>query len=184
MRIRRLISLLVFLAASSGWSQSPTNGKVTANSYVNSYFKFSYTWPRSLQPYNTASLHLTQSPYANEFLLFSAMEGDEPYGIVVIAERLYAATPHSRALRDGADLLNCVVATFEPEQHVVIRSRKHFTSPSAVPFDELDYTEDGQPSSAVAAHIGKFLIVFKCNAKSEAELEAMNRSAARIRLVR
>jgi hypothetical protein len=184
MLIKRLILALLFVATSYGIAQSPNDGKVVGNSYENSYFKFSYLCPKILLPYDTESLHLPQSsPYANEFLLFSARQGDEPYGIVVVAERLNAVTPHSKGIRDGVDFLDRV-SKFNPEQHAVIVSRKHFTNEAGLVIDQLDYTENGAPSSAIAAQIGKFLIVFKCNAKSAADLAEMNRSAIALRLIK
>lgn len=126
------------------------------------------------------SLTLPQGPHANEYALFSARQGNEPYGVVVIAERLHVVTSRSNGLRDGAGFLDRV-AKFRPEQHVVILSRKHFTNASGIVVDVLDYTESGAPSSASAAQIGQFLIVFKCSAKSADELEEMDRSAAALK---
>jgi hypothetical protein len=182
MRTKHLALLLLLAATLPGLAQSPDDGKVVGNAYVNSYFKFSYAWPAMLKPYDTKSLHLPQSsPYANEFMLFSAKEGDEPFGIVVIAERLNAVTPHSRGIRDGADFLDRV-AKFKPEQQAVIVSRKHFTSAGGLTIDQLIYTEKGENSSATAVQIGGFLIVFKCNAKSPADLEEMNKSVVALHL--
>jgi hypothetical protein len=164
------------MVASIGIAQSPNDGKVTGNSYVNSYFKFSYAWPAMLKPYDTKSLNLPQSaPYANEFLLFSARQGDAPFGVLVIAERLNAITPHSRGFRDGADFLDWV-EKFKPEQNAVIVSRKHFTNTEGLTIDQLIYTTNGEYTSATTAQIGKFLIVFRCNAKSAVDLAEMNRS--------
>ena len=116
MQIRRLILAFLLMTASSGIAQSPNDGMVRGSSYENSYFKFSYVWPVILRPYDTASLHVPQSsPYANEFLLFSARQGDEPYGVVVLAVRLNTITPHSKGIRDGADFLDRV-ARFNPQQ--------------------------------------------------------------------
>jgi hypothetical protein len=184
MRTCHLILVFLLVAASSGIAQSPNDGKVAGSSYVNSYFKFSYAWPAILQPNDTTSLHLPQSsPYANEFLLFSARQGDEPYGIVILAEKLNAVTPRSKGIKNGADFLDRV-EKFNPEQHVVIVSRKHFTNAASLVFDQLDYTENGAPSSAIAVQIGTFLIVFQCNAKSAADLAEMNRSAIALQLVK
>lgn len=165
------------MAAFNGFAQSPNDGKITATSYENFYFKVSYTWPSILRPYPVDSLTLPQGPHANEYALFSARQGNEPYGVVVIAERLHVVTSRSNGLRDGAGFLDRV-AKFRPEQHVVILSRKHFTN---IVVDVLDYTESGAPSSASAAQIGQFLIVFKCIAKSADELEEMDRSAAALK---
>jgi len=96
---------------------------------------------------------------------------------------LNAVTPRSKGIKNGADFLDRV-EKFNPEQHVVIVSRKHFTNAASLVFDQLDYTENGAPSSAIAVQIGTFLIVFQCNAKSAADLAEMNRSAIALQLVK
>jgi hypothetical protein len=141
MRPRILASILSTLLIRELQAQSPTDGGIESGAYVNSYFHVAYSWPRILQPYDTKSLHLpAPSPYANEFLLFSARQGDETYGVVVLAERLNATTPHSRGIRDGADLLDRVMRGFRPEGHEQTLSRRHFTSKDGIVFDEVDYT--------------------------------------------
>jgi hypothetical protein len=73
------------------------------------------------------------------------------------------------------------IARFRPEQHVILQPRKHFTNPDGIVIDELDYVEDGAPSSAVVIQFGDFLIAFKCNAKSGRDIDTMNHSIAEIR---
>lgn len=176
--------LLLILCPIFVSAQSPDDGRVLGNAYVNSYFRFSYVWPAMLKPYDTKSLNLPpKSPYDNEFLLFAARQGDEPFGVVVLAERLNAMTPHSKGIRDGADFLDRV-EKFRPEQHAVVKARDHFTSAAGLTIDQLVYTEDGAYSSAVTAQIGSFLIVFKCNAKSPVDLEEMDKSIVAIRLMK
>lgn len=163
------------------YAQSPADGQIHGASYENTYFKFTYTWPRSLQPIDVSSLQLPKPPSSgNEFLLFSAREGNEPDGVVVVAERMNVPTGHSGVLKSSSDLIDRI-AHFSPEQHVTGQSRKHFTNADGLVFDELDYVEDSVPSSAIAFQIRDFLIVFKCNAKSAAELDEMNKSIAAIR---
>lgn len=182
MRSSFYMLLALSLLASQSFAQSPTNGRVENTAYVNSYFHFSYTWPKILQPYDTNLLRLgPQSPYGNEFLLFSAREGQEPSGVVIIAEKLNVPTPHSSGIRDSADFLRKFMR-FSPEEHVTNLSKKHFNGANGLVFDEVDYAQNGEFSSGVITTIGKFLIVFKCNAKSEAELAAMTKSAAELRL--
>jgi len=155
----------------------PTDGQVQKTSYENTYFKFSYSWPSFLQPYDVNALQFRQkTPSNNEFLLFSARQGNERDGIVVVAERMNAHTQ----MKSSSDFLDWI-ARFRPEQHVIMLPRKHFTNADGFFIDELDYTEDGVPSSAVVVQIRDFLIAFKCNAKSARDLAAMNRSIAAIR---
>jgi hypothetical protein len=179
MRHRLLSACLLFFGLSSfAQSQLPTDGQVLKSSYENTYFKFSYSWPSFLQPYNVSALQFpTKAPSNNEFLLFSARQSDEPYGIVVVAERMNVPTQHSGGLRSSSDLMDRI-ARFRPEQHVVMQPRRHFKNADGIVIDELDYSEDGVPSSAVVIQFRDFLIVFKCNAKSAEELDAMNRSIA------
>jgi hypothetical protein len=181
MHTRCLILLLSLAAAFHGFAQSPSDGKVVGNSYVNSYFKFSYSFPAMLKPVDGKALNLLQSSHsANEFMLFAAKQGDEPFGVLVLAERLHAMTPHSKGFRDGADFIDRV-EKFNPEQHAVILSRKHFTNVNGLTIDQLNYTTNGEYTSAIAAQIGNFLIVFKCNAKTAADLAEMDQSAVALR---
>lgn len=184
MRSRYLILLFLLMASTFGFAQSPNDGKVVGNSYVNSYFKFSYSLPAMLKPVDGKALNLLQSSHsANEFMLFAAKQGDEPFGVVVLAERLHAITPHSRGFRDGADFIDRV-EKFDPEQHAVIESRKHFANVYGITIDQLNYTTNGEFTSAIAAQVGNFLIVFKCNAKSAADLAEMDKSVIALRPIK
>lgn len=177
---------LCFAALFLGWSaliyaQSTADGHVVGPSYENTYFKFIYTWPKFLQPYDVNSLQFAKrSPSNNEFLLFSARQGDEPYGIVVVAERMNVSTQYNGGLKSSSDLID-LISHFRPEQHVTMQTRKRFTTADGLAFDELDYVEDGVPSSGIVIQIKNFLIAFKCNAKSANELDEMNKSIAEIR---
>jgi hypothetical protein len=150
--------------------------------YVNTYFHFAYVLPKILEAYDTSSLIFDQSkPSDYEFLLFSARQGSEPHGLVMLAEKLNVPTPHSRGIKDAKDFLD-KVAMFSPEQHAVMQPRKHFTNADGLVIDELDYTENGVPSSAVVTQIGQFLIVFKCDAGSAANLAEMTASIAALHI--
>ena len=165
-------------------AQTPADGRVQGPSYENSYFKFTYTWPRFLQPYDVNSLQFPKrSPSNNEFLLFSARQRTERDGIVVLAMRMNVPTQHSSGFKSSSDLMDWI-AHFRPEQHVTAQSRKHFTNADGLIFDELDYVEDGVPSSAIIFQNRDFLIAFKCNAKSTTELDQMNKSIAEIRTIK
>lgn len=183
MGTRKLAFVFILMLASRGIGQSPNDGKVEGSSYVNSYFKFSYSWPLTLKPWDTKSLNLPQSsPYANEFMLFSARQGDEPYGIVVLAERM-GPTPHNRGFRDGSDFLDRVIRSFKPEEHAEFQPRKHFTNSRGLTFDQVDYTDNGGIESAMVTQLGQFLIVFKSNAKTPVDLKEMTKSISELQLI-
>ena len=184
--LRQSLCLAVFFLGCSAliYAQSTTDGHVVGPSYENTYFKFTYTWPKFLQPYDVNSLQFAKrSPSNNEFLLFSARQGDEPYGIVAIAERLYVSTQHNGGLKSSSDMMN-LITHFRPEQNVTGQSLKRFTNADGFAIDEVDYVEGGVPSSAIVFQIKDFLIVFKCNAKSASELAGMNKSIAEIRRIK
>ena len=179
-QVRKIASALIVLAATHVTAQSPNDGRITATSYESSFFHFSYTLPSVLRTSPLTALTLPKGPNANEYGLFYARQDAPHFGVLAIAEKLHAVTPHSNGLRDGADFLDRV-AKFRPEQHAVILSRKHLTNASGIVVDVLDYTEDGEPSSAITAQIGDFLIVFKFDARSADELAEMDRSAIAIK---
>jgi hypothetical protein len=183
---RRLLCLgVLFLGYSIlVHTQTTADGHVLGSSYENTYFKFTYTWPKFLQPFDVNSLQFPKrSPPNNEFLLFSARQGDEPYGIVVVAERMNVPTQHNGGLKSSSDLID-LISRFRPEQHVTMQTRKRFTNADGLAIDELDYVEDGVPSSGIVIQIKDFLIAFKCNAKSAGELDEMSKSVAEIRRIK
>ena len=163
-------------------SQAPTDGHLEGNSYVNSYFHVSYSWPRFLHAVDAKSLALAQvTPNGYEFLLFAAKQGDEPFGAIILAEKLNVATAHKDGIKTGADFLDRAIRSFDPAGKPQILSRRHFTNPEGILFDELDYVIYGEYSSGIAAQVGDFLIVFKFNAKSAADLGEMTKSAVALR---
>jgi hypothetical protein len=176
MRSRVFVFVLFTFLISRCEAQSPSDGHTEGGAYLNSYFHISHTWPKFLQPSDTASLNLRKSPYENEFLLFSARQGEDPYGVVITSERLNFPTPHSKGIRDAADMVN-MITRFRPDEHAVVLSKKHFVSASGLAFDEVDYTQSGGYSSGLVTPVGQYLIVFKCNAKSAADLAEMTKSA-------
>jgi hypothetical protein len=182
MRSAILAITLSLLLVTGSHAQAPIHGHVAANAYVNTDLKFSYAWPAILRPYDTKLLNLPKSAFnSHEFFLFSARQGKEPYGVIVLAEKLNVVFPHARGFRDGTEFVDWVVRGFQPAQHAVVLTKKHFTTGDGVTFDQLVYTENGVASSATATQMGKYLVVFKCNAKSAADLAAMNRSVVELK---
>jgi hypothetical protein len=163
-------------------SQLPTDGHFEGNSYVNTYFHVAYSWPKFLHAVDAKSLALSQlAPNGYEFLLFAAKQGDEPFGAIVLAEKLNVPTMHTSGIKDGADFLDRAIRSFDPVGKPQILSRKHFTNSDGISFDQLDYLIYGEYSSGIAARFGNYLIVFKFNAKSAPDLGEMTRSAVALR---
>jgi hypothetical protein len=158
-------------------AQSRSDGRVEGDVYVNSFFRLAYSWPTTLQPVEVSTLNLpTVIPNPNEFLLFSARQGMEPYGIVVMSEKLGVATQRSSGIRDGADFLNRVIVSSGLSGKGRILKRTVLTNPDGITFEELDYFLDAQYVSAITSQKGQWLIAFRCNAKSESDLSTMTKS--------
>ena len=178
--MRSIVFLLVSLCPVAPLlrAQSPADGHVEGNSYVNTYFHVAYSWPKFLHAVDAKSLALSQiSPNGHEFLLFAAKQGDEPFGAMILAEKLNVPTAHSNGIKDGAGFLDRAIRSFDAAGKPQILLRRHFTNSDGISFDQLDYLIFGEPTSGVTAQIGDFLIVFKFNAKSASDLEEMTRSA-------
>jgi hypothetical protein len=169
---KRSLGLVVILAAISFVSaggQSSADGSVHGNVYTNRYFKVSLMLPPILHAVDLASLNLHRpSNEINEFLMMAAREGDAPYGIVMMAEKLNA-TSH---IQDGQDFLRRVPSGWNAGQ--VLESKKVNVQPHGLTFEELDY---GIPNvefdSAIVTQVGDYLLAFKCNAKSSADRKMM-----------
>ena len=83
----------------------------------------------------------------------------------------------------GVDLVDRIIKGFKAEDEFVLLSRRHFVSPEGLEMDQFDYTTGGEFNSGIVAKVGDYLILFKCNAKSKADLEEMDRSAVGLRVV-
>ena len=180
MRLGVVILCLSLTAFSRGQNQSPGEGRLEAGRYVNRYFNLSYTWPKTLHAVNPASLAIASKGSEGEYLLFVARKGNEPSGVVLIAERIEdkaGVLPRKASvIRDGPDFLNKVVAGWDAANPGKVEGRRHFAGTGGLTFDELDYRQAGELNSAIVAQIGQYLLAFRCNAKTEADLEEMKQS--------
>jgi hypothetical protein len=174
-----LAVLVPFIFSLTGRAQSPTDSKLEVGTYLNSYFKLAYTWPKDQTP---TVLHLTE-PEApetefrkHEFLLFASKQGNQPYGVIMLAEPLGIGTPRMSPIRDSSDYLNRITRTWNPTGNGKVLKRSRTTNTSGLTFEEMDYTVYGEHDAALVTQIGQYLIVFKCNASSPEALAAMIRT--------
>jgi hypothetical protein len=176
-RLALLANCLVALSLVTCHAQTALDGRVEGGAYVNSYFKLAYSWPKSLQPADVSKLNLlTVVPKPNESLLFSARQGTEPFGVVIIAEKLGVSTQPSRGIKDGTDFLDRVIVSSGLTNKERILKRTTLTNTYGLTFQELDYLIDGGYSSAITIQVGQWLMAFRCNAKSESDLLVMTKS--------
>jgi hypothetical protein len=163
-------------------AQSPTDGHIAGKSYVNSYFHIAYTWPVMLRPMDLPALSAApNNPSAYAFPLFTARQGDQPYGVVVVAEKLNVVGPHSAGIKTSGDFVDRIEHTLRPGPILsnIVRSQKK--NARGMIFDVLNYQQSGKPSSVIATQVGQYLIVFKCNAQSAADMVQMENSALALR---
>lgn len=185
LRLRNLALTAVALCTLSAAAQLPADGHVVGNAYVNRYFHVSYSWPAMLKPYNlpaTATAGGNSGQY--EFLLFSARQGDQSNGLIMVAEKLNVSTPHSSGVKTSAEYIDRLAQSIHPGPMLTNISRSEKKGPQGRAFSELDYTINGRPSATIATQIGQYALVFRCNAKSMGDLAQMRDSVLRLRTLK
>lgn len=170
-------TLLAVLLAAVASAQSPASGKITGRTYVNSSLHISYTWPAMLQSKplpapDTASASVNAYSYP----LFIAGQGDQPYGIVGVAQKLNVAGPHSTGIKSSAEYIDRLTQSLHPGPMLSGFNRTKIKSAAGVTFDKLSYLMKGKPSAVYATQIGLYVLVFKCNAQSAADMAQMEKS--------
>jgi hypothetical protein len=97
-------SVFFFVALSIPlFPQSSADGHLEGNTYVNTYFYFSFSWSENVKPRDPRTLNINGTPSKDEFLMFSAQEGNQPFGIVMLAEKLGPTQKDPQGIRDGSD---------------------------------------------------------------------------------
>jgi hypothetical protein len=178
-RLAALALLAFSLSAVS--AQSPSDGRVTGNSYVNKYFHLAYSWPAILKPQPIPAAD-PKNAKSYEFLLFSARQADQPFGIAVVAQKLNVAGPHSQGAKSAAELMDRMQHGLRPNTILTNITRSQKKSAGGVVFEQLDYVVNGKPSAVLATQSGQYALLFKCSAQNAADLAAMQRSVLAIRL--
>jgi hypothetical protein len=182
--MRKIIGYVFFFVAFSipVFPQSPADGHLEGNTYVNTYFHFSYSWSENVKPRDPRTLNVSGTPSKEEFLMFSAQEGDKPFGIVMLAEKLGPTQKDPRGIRDGSDFLNRVIGGWTPATPRKVLNRSRTTGTHGLTFDELDYMQGGEWNSAITTQIDGYLIAFRCSADNASELAKMKTSVLASRL--
>jgi hypothetical protein len=185
MPIKKIITLLAAaLLAGAASALPPTDGHIVGNSYVNTYFHISYTWPAMLKPISLPPPADNDSAKEYAFPLLIARQGNQPYGIVVVAEKLNVAGPHSAGIKNSGDFIDRVAHSLRPGPILSKFSRSEKKNARGMIFDELSYLQNGKPASVMATQVGQYLIVFKCNADSAASISRMENSALALRILK
>lgn len=182
-KLKILLLMMAVAVAGPACAQTPADGHVAGHAYVNSYFHLSYTWPAALTPAPKAAAAADHGMTNNyQTLLFSARQGNQPYGVVLVAEKLNVAGPHSTGLKSSAEMIDRLASSLHagPVLSNIVRSQHKGAGGRT--FDELNYTINGKPSAVIATQVGQYLIVFKCSAESAAGMAQMEKSALAVRV--
>jgi len=174
-RCRSLLVAAIYCAfAFSGRGDS--GGEVVRNTR----FNFTLRLPVGLHSVDMSSLNIHANPTSDEFLVMTARQGNQPFGIVILAERLNVGRP---PMSNAEDFLRKLQNTWRSGQTgPVVVGKTHGTSPEGFTFDELDYRlPGGEFDAAVVTRVGDYLLASRCNAKTEADLKAMTESIKAMR---
>jgi hypothetical protein len=180
-RSNQFVFLFCFFAACAG-AQSPTDGHMEGSTYVNTFFRLAYELPANFRPETLSQMTLPKrSPRDVEFFLIAARQGNDAYGVVMIAEKTRALTSDPRDFQNAADILSRIKRGFDPSLTWKPLGEKHFTNHAGLAIDEFDYVIAGEYSSAFVVSLDGYLIVARCNARSAADLKMMTDSLAAMR---
>lgn len=169
-------AVVAALMAVTAFAQSPANGKISGRTYVNASLHFSYTWPATLDAKPLPKDDVTATTHSNSYPLFIAGEGDQPYGIVAMAEKLNVASAHSPALVSAAGYVDRLTQSLHPGPMLSDFKRSKVKGASGMVFERLSFQMRGKPSEVLAVQLGGYAVVFKMNAQSAAEMAAMEKS--------
>jgi hypothetical protein len=170
----RWFAVVILAGLGVARAQGPAAGQVVGGSYVNPYFGLTFTWPAMLHPVDLQTLHMPQSGSMSEYFLFGARQGDDHFGMMLLAEKLHVTTQHKIGLRDGDDFLDRYLQALDPEEPPRVLKRAHVAGADGRDYDELEYMDGYEFASAVTTEVGDFLVVYRCDAKTAADLAAMD----------
>ena len=177
--------ILAALVAAVAFAQSPANGRINGRTYVNPSLHISYTWPAMLEskplpPPDTASA----SVHAYSYPLLIAGQGSQPYGVVVVAEKLNVAGPHSTGIVSAAGYIDRLTQSLHPGPMLSNFNRSKATGKSGAIFEKLSYQMQSKPAAVFATQVGRYVLVFKCNAQSAADMAQMENSVLALQKVK
>lgn len=170
-------ALLAVLVAAVASAQSPAAGKIVGRTYSNPTLHIAYTWPAMLQPKPLPTPDKADSSaQAYSFPLFIAAQGNQPYGIVLVAEKTNVASAHSSSIKTAAEYIDRLTHSLHTGPLLSNFNRTQIRSASGIAFEKLSYLMKGNPSAVYATQVGQFVLVFKCNAQSAADMAQMEKS--------
>lgn len=182
-KIKTLAMWMAAVCVAAAQAQSPADGRVVNGAYVNNYFHLTYTWPATLKPVELPTAAAERNdPKAYEFPLFSAKQGTQPYGMILVAQKLNVAGPHAAGVKSSGDMIDRLAKSLRPGPILSNINRTQKKSARGVVFDELDYQQNGKPSVVMATQAGPWILVFKGSAGSPADIDKFEKSVLATRV--
>ena len=170
MRFCSRVLLAAFLAAITGlcsYAQSSKDGTFHGKTFIDTYFRITFDLPPFLDPQPVNSLNIHAPETIDAWPMAVGRKGSEPYGIVLISQRLKPGRYST-----SQDYLRIVRNTRSPGD--VIAASGHKLNAYGLTFDWVDWKAAGyEYNSAVVTQRGDYLIVARCNAKTNEELLLM-----------
>ena len=165
------IILVLLCICRTASPQSANDGHIEGDTYINSYFHFSFMWPKIVKPRDPRTLILPGTSGPKEFLMFSAQEDNRPFGIVMLAGK---TAPNG--IRYGNDFLGRVIRGWSPTSTGRVLNRETITGTNGLKFEILDYKYGDEWNSAITTQVGGYLIAVRCNASNASDLAQMRSS--------
>jgi hypothetical protein len=178
MRLRRralFVAFIVAITSLRAYAQSSKDGSFRGKTFTDSYFKIAFDLPPFLNPQPVNSLSIHASETLDAWPMAVGREGSESYGIVVISQRLKPGKFSS-----SQDYLQIVRNS--RSQGDVIAGSGHKLNAYGLTFDWLDWKAGHEYNSAVITQRGDYLIVARCNSKSDEELKLMKNALVGMRI--
>jgi hypothetical protein len=161
------LAVIVAVMCLSLYSQSSKDGSFHGNTFTDRYFNISFDLPPFLGPQPVSSLNFHAPETIDAWPMAVGREGSESYGIVLISQRLKPGRYGS-----AQEYLQIVRRT--RSQGDVVEGTGHLLNKYGLTFDWLDWKVNGHGySSAVITQRGDYLIVARCDAKTQEALSAM-----------
>jgi hypothetical protein len=160
-------------------AQSSKDGSFKGKTYTDRYFDITLDIPATLQPKTQAQTNLNAPESTDAWMMFSAQQGAKPYGIVMITQLLQ---PEGKGIFSAADFLRRVRNTRQAGDS--LGANQHQVSSHGLTFDWVDWkSATGEFDSAIITQRGHYLLVARCSAKSESELQTMKNAIFDIRVI-
>jgi hypothetical protein len=172
-----LAASIVTLTSLPSYTQSSKNGSFHGKTFSDNYFKIAFDLPPFLDPQTASATNIHAQETADAWMMAVAREGKEPYGIQMISQHL---TPGG--ITSAQDFLRRVRNSRSPDD--IMGASGHQLEPSGLTFHWLDWREaSGTRNSAVVTQRGDYLIVARCSAKNDEELQAIKNALFGMRVI-